>query len=579
MLDAALLSSEAKPGDHLSAEAEVDIDGILISAVAQPKSRSGKDDGERLEIIGGSNAGGVTTQLAKKGKKSRRQGDRNRDDSDRGDRGDRGRGDRGRGDRGDRGRDDRTRGDRDDSAGDDADNKRRKRNPRSGDSAGGERSGRRSEGGSDRRSEGGSDRRSGRGSDRRSDGRSGRGSDRRSDRSTRHSAASKDEEDLPRTPKAPRLRPRQAHRKEFIESLPAEQQVLAEQLQKGGIAAVRDEIKAQNEQAEKSDGKKIKAEELLALSEKLLPKLREAEWRDRADAALAGIDKTDLRDIRAVLVAAEDFARSREARELTEQIRTQMAARLDRSQTEWHDELRKVVAAGRVVRALRLSSHPPKPGVPLPPDLAKDLTEQANAALGTGNSQQRLAVVLDAVAYSPIRPYVVLSNVPTTPEADLVEAVTKIATRIPEIAKQLGIEPPAKRKGRRSGRKIPPPDVPGPDATADPGSDPAADPVPDKPIADKPESSAADAAEPESPGSDPAADSVPDKPIADKPIADKPESPAPDVAEPDAAESDAAEPDAAEPESPAPDAPDPDAAEPSVAAPEAAAEPAAEPAL
>ncbi len=263
------------------------------------------------------------------------------------------------------------------------------------------------------------------------------------DRTTRRETNKDD--DLPRTPKAPRLRPTQTHRKAYIESLPTEQQVLAEQLLKGGIAAVRAEIDSQNEQAKESGGPKINATELIQLSEVLLPKLRAAEWHDRADAALKSIDKTDLRDLRAVLVAAEDFSRDTEARELTEKIRIGLSARLDRSQSEWHEELRKTIDAGRVVRALRLSSRPPKPGVPLPPDLAKDLTEHANAALGSGNSQQRLATVLDAVAYSPVRPYVILSNAPVEPEAELVEVVTKLASRIPEIAKQLGITPPVKR--------------------------------------------------------------------------------------------------------------------------------------
>ena len=41
---------------------------------------------------------------------------------------------------------------------------------------------------------------------------------------------------------------------------------------------------------------KIKTEPLVALAEKLAPSLKAAEWRDRADAALAGIDAENIKE-------------------------------------------------------------------------------------------------------------------------------------------------------------------------------------------------------------------------------------------------------------------------------------------
>ena len=227
---------------------------------------------------------------------------------------------------------------------------------------------------------------------------------------------------------------------------------MAEQVARGGLAAVRTEIDAQNQKAAAEGNPEVAAEGLISLAESIVGPLQSAEWRDRADAAISQIEQLDLRDLRSVLVAAEDFARDAEARELADRIRDGLNDRLERSQREWHDDLRLTLTEGRVVRALRLSSRPPKAGAPLPPEIAQELTGQANAALGSGASQHRIAVVLEAVAYSPVRPYVVLPNIPDEPEAELLEVVRRIADRLPEIATALGIDPTAARRGGRPRR-------------------------------------------------------------------------------------------------------------------------------
>ncbi len=238
----------------------------------------------------------------------------------------------------------------------------------------------------------------------------------------------------------------------MIAALPSEQQVVAEQVARGGLAAVRTEIDSQNRKAAAEGNPEVPAAGLISLAESLVGPLQSAEWRDRADAAIGQIDKLDLRDLRSVLVAAEDFARDAEARELADRIRHGLNERLELSQREWHDELRSTLTEGRVVRALRLSSRPPKAGAPLPPEIAQELTAQANVALGTGASQHRIAVVLEAVAYSPVRPYVVLPNIPDEPEAELLEIVRKVADRLPEVATALGIDPTAARPRSRPRR-------------------------------------------------------------------------------------------------------------------------------
>ncbi|MCH2338132.1 MAG: hypothetical protein MK316_12805 [Pseudomonadales bacterium] len=120
--------------------------------------------------------------------------------------------------------------------------------------------------------------------------------------------------DTPPKPKAKKLKPGRVHRKAFIETLPEEQRVIADQVSRGGIAAVRKEIEAQNQRATQEGGEEVRADALITLAEALLPQLKIAEWRDRADAALETIDDVDIRDLRTVLVAAEDSARDDESR-------------------------------------------------------------------------------------------------------------------------------------------------------------------------------------------------------------------------------------------------------------------------
>ncbi|WP_420626548.1 hypothetical protein [Candidatus Poriferisodalis sp.] len=453
-LNGELVPAGIAAGDVVRVDADFEIDGITVTAVLPPKTRSGKPESERIELLGPPERGGGSGTTSGVGT---RRGGRKRDGERTG---------RRDGDRGPRAR----------------------RKPR------GERSDRDGapEGATAKRASAPKQRRQRDGDNRAPRGRSAD----RAKRSKR-SAPKPDTPDRPPRPKARKLRPDRKHRDALIASLPAEQQVVAEQVARGGLAAVRTEIEAQNRRAAAEGNPEVAAEGLISLAESLVGPLQSAEWRDRADAAISQIEKLDLRDLRSVLVAAEDFARDAEARELADRIRDGLNDRLERSQREWHDDLRLTLTEGRVVRALRLSSRPPKAGAPLPPEIAQELTGQANAALGSGASQHRIAVVLEAVAYSPVRPYVVLPNIPDEPEAELLEVVRRIADRLPEVATALGIDPTAaRRSGRpRRGSKKQSAAASSKKADADqPNADTADDPAPETDTAETP----ADDASPES---------------------------------------------------------------------------------
>ena len=260
----------------------------------------------------------------------------------------------------------------------------------------------------------------------------------------------------PARPKAPRLRPGRAHRQAALKALPQAQHLLADEVLRGGVPAVRQAVENMNEKAAAEGMPKIKVQPLVSLAEKITPKLKAAEWRDRAEAAVSGIEEIDLRDIRSVVAAAENAARDEESRALADQLRVGLAARADSEHRKWLDELAATIADGRTVRALRLSSRPPKAGAPLPVDMAAKLAEAASASLTAEVTSDRWATVLDAVAFSPVRSLVVIEGIPAKPSDELLTAVKKLASRTPAIAKLFGVEPPAP-KGRGRGRRTPPP--------------------------------------------------------------------------------------------------------------------------
>lgn len=228
--------------------------------------------------------------------------------------------------------------------------------------------------------------------------------------------------------------------------------MIAEQLLRGGLPAVRQAVDKQNEAAKTEGRPLVKPDGVLAIAERLLPALRVAEWRDRAEAAVADLEDLDLRDLRSVIVAADSAAKDEETRELAEQLRAGLTRRVEAEQQKWLTELAETIDAGRVVRALRLSSRPPKAGAPLPSELASRLVEAASAALTADTFADRWSTVLDALSFSPIKAQVTPASKPETPSEELVAVITTFAGRLPHIAALFGIAPPPEAARKRSGR-------------------------------------------------------------------------------------------------------------------------------
>ncbi len=382
-----ILPAGASVGDVLRAEAEFMVDGIEVVAVLPPKAA--RSEPERLELLGSQVDGPlVTTTLAPKGR-----GGRDRDGRDRRDRRDRD--GRGRGDRDGRGRGDRDGRDR------------------------GDRDGR------------------GRGD------RDGRGRD-RSDR-----PRTPRPDPVPERPRPKRIRPGRTHRDAVLTDLSPEQRPVAEQLLRGGLPAVRTAIAEQNAQARASGQPEVPADQLVAMAERLHPRLRDAEWLDRAEAARDIIGEVDLRDLRSVVVAGERSARNDESRALLKALQDGLERRVLEDQHQWVSDLAANIGAGRFVRALRLSSRPPKAGTAVPKEVADRLAAAVSEGLTERTNQELWAAALDTLAVSPIRAQVRIASRPAEPTDELLEAVRRVADQLPEVALLFGVDPSEAAAARR----------------------------------------------------------------------------------------------------------------------------------
>ena len=196
------------------------------------------------------------------------------------------------------------------------------------------------------------------------------------------------------------------------------------------------------------------------MAEDLRPRAAAALWRDRAEAAVANVDELDLLTC-ARWSTPPATAGDEEARALATQLREALANRVEKEQSAWLAELADMLREGRTVRALRLSSRPPKAGAIIPADLSNQLVEQATAALTEDTGQERWATVLDALAYSPIRRRVIPVSLPAKLSPQLRETVARLGSRLPDIAHIFAIEPdeaagrttrqPRRRSGAGSG--------------------------------------------------------------------------------------------------------------------------------
>jgi hypothetical protein len=241
--------------------------------------------------------------------------------------------------------------------------------------------------------------------------------------------------------RAKRLSPGNVHRSAMLESLPLEQQPIAQQLLRGGIPAVRTALHFERERAREEGRPEPSAEGVLALAESLAPRVKAAEWRDRAEAALKAGDDLSMRDLRS-LVTGSDVARDEASREVAVSLREMLERRIDKQWAEWQQRISADLDAGQVARALRWSSRPPDLSPRFPAELATRLRDAASAAMSADTPSDRWLALLQVVVDSPVRRTVKPAGLPTNPTPELLEAARQQCGRVPALAALLGISVP-----------------------------------------------------------------------------------------------------------------------------------------
>ena len=123
------------------------------------------------------------------------------------------------------------------------------------------------------------------------------------------------------------------------------------------------------------------------------------------------------------------------------QLQEGLARRVEQEQTNWLDDMTANLDAGRFVRALRLSSRPPKAGTPLPPELATRLIAAVSEGLTPTVNQDLWAAAVDALAFSPVRNQVVSGGTPEQPSQALLDALMRVGDRLPKLVELFGLDP------------------------------------------------------------------------------------------------------------------------------------------
>ena len=230
-----------------------------------------------------------------------------------------------------------------------------------------------------------------------------------------------------RSPRGKRLKASKKYRNEYVASLPETHKPLARQLIGSTIPNLRKTI-------DKMALPQGFPEAILDYAEELNQQLKMAEWLDKAEAIEENVESIDLQDFRSVVASSGRWAKSPEAIAVKERLENKLNERIDLDHKEWLRSIQAALDDEKTVRALNLSSRSPKAGAQLPEIVTNQLIEQASRALNEQSSAYRWAIVLEAVAFSPVREKINPNGLPSTITDELKETIAKHGERVPQIA-------------------------------------------------------------------------------------------------------------------------------------------------
>jgi hypothetical protein len=194
------------------------------------------------------------------------------------------------------------------------------------------------------------------------------------------------------------------------------------------------------------------------MADELLPRVRTADWLDRAAAALTMADDLTIRDLRAVVTQADQGARDDASREMGQKLREELTRRIESERTTWASDIGSAIDDGKLVRGLRLAGRVPDPAAKLDPEVTARLVAATNEALSPQTRPDVWAAMIEAAADAPFRRDIVPAGLPENPGEALLTTAANASNRIPALLKLLGLTmpPPPRAKGAVLPPKRPP---------------------------------------------------------------------------------------------------------------------------
>lgn len=239
-----------------------------------------------------------------------------------------------------------------------------------------------------------------------------------------------------------RLVPGTTHRDFLLSSLQSDQRMIAEQLLRGGIPAVRRALDQRNENARSSGKPVVDSSGIISVAEELVPRVNAAVWLDKAEAASKRLNDVPLRDLRSVVAGAGTLTLDEPSRMLAATLRDALNARVTASRERWLSSIDQALSSDDVLDALNRSARPPDPGARFPADLAVRLAERTSEALNPGLAPDSWHDLLAAALHCPARRMIKPKGLPAPSTPELLNAARQASAQIPHLAALLGMSMP-----------------------------------------------------------------------------------------------------------------------------------------
>jgi len=240
------------------------------------------------------------------------------------------------------------------------------------------------------------------------------------------------------------------HRNAMLATLSAEQIPVAEQLLRGGIAAVRTAIAEQNKTLQSQSRPTIDPTLIERMAEDLVGRTALAFWKDRAAGAIGAGKELKLRDLRAVVTSAKTISHDDESRAMLKDLQNSLNDRIEHMRKVWNEKLATALAGNNLKETLTLIARPPDVSTRVSAEDAAKIVGAVSEALNASQEPSVWNELVTLTVETSIRRQVKPSGIPANETSKAV--AIKNAGAIPELAKLLGMAVPPPPPPSRTAR-------------------------------------------------------------------------------------------------------------------------------